>query len=417
MAAELRFIDLFAGAGGLSEGFIKAGFKPVAHVEYDVAACNTLKTRMAYHYLSEKGNESVYFSYLKGEIGRDVLYSSVPDNVLNSVINAKIGDENNRIFSSIDKLLNGQTVDIIIGGPPCQAYSVVGRAPLKHKENDERTTLYVQYGQFLKKYKPKVFVFENVPGILSAAGGQYFKSLQDLYKGMGYEVKAETHNSHEFGVAQKRERVIIIGWKKELNFKYPDLEKEGKKYFRDDIFSDLPKIKPGESKRVNKYSRETNNYLSDYKIRNGVDFVTQHVTRPHNEKDLNIYKMAIKKLESGERLKNDQIPDEMRTQKNLTDFLDRFKVVDRLPHTMIAHIAKDGHHFIHPDIKQLRSISVREAARIQSFPDDYFFEGIKENQYRSAAFRQIGNAVPPLMAEKIAGRIREMLIEKGKSFI
>jgi DNA (cytosine-5)-methyltransferase 1 len=209
-------------------------------------------------------------------------------------------------------------------------------------------------------------------------------------------------NSYDYGVVQNRERVIIIGWQKELDFSYPKIRKIKNRFYRDEIFSDLPAIKPGESKRVQKYSSGTNPYLSNHFIRNGVDFVTQHITRPHNRKDLAIYQLAINLMKSGERLKNNQIPVEIRTQKNITDFLDRFKVVDDVPHTMIAHIAKDGHHFIHPDIRQLRSISVREAARIQSFPDDYYFESTKESQPRTAAFKQIGNAVPPLLAYQIA---------------
>ncbi len=155
------------------------------------------------------------------------------------------------------------------------------------------------------------------------------------------------------------------------------------------VFFDLPFVKPGENKKIHKYSANTNEYLENNAIRNGIDFVCQHITRPHNEKDLMIYKLAIEYLEQGQRLKNDQIPTEMRTQKNISDFLDRFKVVDKEPHTMIAHISKDGHHFIHPDKEQLRSISVREAARIQSFPDDFYFEGVKEDQPRTSAFKQI----------------------------
>lgn len=410
--SNIKYIDLFAGAGGLSEGFIRQNYKPIAHVEYDKAACLTLKTRTAFHHLVESKREDIYYSYLLGKINRRKLYSYIPQELLSTIINAEIGKDNNNIFNAIDILLGDDKIDLIIGGPPCQAYSIVGRAPLKHKKEDKRTKMYIQYGRFLKKYKPKLFVFENVPGILSAAKGQIFKNLQKYYKRLGYKVEAMLLNSYDYGVIQNRRRVIIIGWQYDLGFSFPVMLSEKKKYFRDEIFSDLPAIKPGESKRVQKYTVSANKYLNQTSIRNGANFVTQHITRSHNDKDLKIYKLAIDRLNKGERLKNNQIPENMRTQRNTTDFLDRFKVVDIEPHTMIAHIAKDGHHFIHPDIKQLRSISVREAARIQSFSDDYYFEGIKENQPRTEAFRQIGNAVPPLMSNAIAKKIKELLCQK-----
>ncbi|EKD28849.1 MAG: hypothetical protein ACD_79C00184G0004 [uncultured bacterium] len=403
------YIDLFAGAGGLSEGFIRNGFLPVAHIESDKAACYTLLTRAAYHYLKKENKVHIYYSYLKGEISRNTLYSFMPSNILNSVINAKIGIENKNIFKTIDSLLNNNKVDLIIGGPPCQAYSYIGRVALKHKKEDERNTLYIHYGRFLKKYRPKLFIFENVPGLLTAGKGMYFNNLQKYYKRLGYKVEARLLNAYNYGVVQHRERIIIIGWKKELNFSYPEIKPSVNKYFRDDIFYDLPAIKSGANQRLHLYSDSVNEYLSKTEIRNGVNFVSQHFTRPHNQKDLKIYKLAIQTLKKGNQLKNNHIPENIRTQKNIEDFLDRFKVVDNKPHTMIAHIAKDGHHFIHPDENQLRSISVREAARIQSFPDDYYFEGIKESHPRTAAFRQIGNAVPPLLAEKIARKIKERL--------
>ncbi|MBA4390522.1 MAG: DNA (cytosine-5-)-methyltransferase [Syntrophus sp. (in: bacteria)] len=407
-----NYIDLFAGAGGLSEGFIRQGFLPVAHVESDAAACFTLKTRLAFHYLMSSEREALYNSYLRGEISREKLYSSIPNSLLDSVINAEIGKENKRIFNVIDSILNGQPVDLIIGGPPCQAYSKVGRGALKNRDKDERTTLYIHYGRFLKKYSPRVFVFENVPGILSTGNGRYFRNLETYYKRLGYKVEAKLLNAYDYGVVQNRERVIIVGWRKEMGLTYPEIKQSEKKYHREDIFSDLPPIQPGDTQRIHHYTNITTEYLTQTAMRNGIDFVSQHIARPHNNRDLDIYRLAIKTLETGERLKNNQIPDEMRTQKNVTDFLDRFKVVGKIPHTMIAHIAKDGHHFIHPDIEQLRSISVREAARIQSFPDDYYFEGIKADQPRTAAFRQIGNAVPPLLSAALAKTIKDALHEQ-----
>ncbi|MBU0489050.1 MAG: DNA cytosine methyltransferase [Bacteroidetes bacterium] len=398
----MNYIDLFAGAGGLSEGFIRAGYKPIAHVESDQAACFTLKTRLAYHHLKEHNKLDKYYEYLKGEISRSELYSLVPAELLDTVINKAIGENNKEIFSSIDQFTEGKPVDMIIGGPPCQAYSYIGRAALKHRTHDERNTLYIHYGRFLKRYEPTLFVFENVPGLLTAGKGNYFRNLRKYYKRLGYNVEAKLLNAKEHDVIQNRERVIIIGWKKTVHFSFPEIHFSSNGFLRDDIFGDLPEIGPGENRRIQKYSKGPCEYLLMTEIRNGLEFVSQHITRPHNTKDLKIYELAIDKLSAGIRLKNNNIPKEIRTQKNIEDFLDRFKVVDNLPHTMIAHIAKDGHHFIHPDKMQLRSISVREAARIQSFPDDFYFEGIKEDQTRTAAFRQIGNAVPPILAGKIA---------------
>src|SRR5688572_17943518 len=133
MRKSLKYIDLFAGASGLSEGFKVAGFEPVAHVEMDEAACFTIKTRTAYHYLKETGKYDVYVAYLKGEITRNALYSFIPKQLLESVINLPIGGENNpKIHKIIERQLLGENVDLIIGGPPCQAYSIVGRARSKN---------------------------------------------------------------------------------------------------------------------------------------------------------------------------------------------------------------------------------------------------------------------------------------------
>jgi DNA (cytosine-5)-methyltransferase 1 len=414
--AGMNFIDLFAGAGGLSEGFKKAGFNPIAHVEYDKAACFTLRTRAAYHFLSANNRMPEYYSYLRGEISRQQLYDKIPAAILDSVINAEIGKDNACIFKKIDSLKGNKEIDIIIGGPPCQAYSYIGRAALKNKvDKDNRNYLYKDYGKFLNKYKPKLFVFENVPGIKTAGDGLYFKNLTKYFKRIGYNLQDTLVNAWDFEVVQKRERVLIIGWRKDFDFKFPEFEIQSHSWNRDHIFNDLEPIRPAHYNRISYYVTDRpNEYLYQTGIRNGVDFVSQHITRPHNRKDLSIYRMAIMKLqEEGKRLKNNEIPENKRTQKNVTDFLDRFKVVDKEPHTMIAHIAKDGHHFIHHKQEQLRSISVREAARIQSFPDDFYFEGVKETNSRTPAFKQIGNAVPPLMAHRIAETISIKMIRHG----
>lgn len=413
----MRFIDLFAGAGGLSEGFIKAGFTPVAHVEMDRAACYTLKTRMAYHELKANGNEQVYHEYLKGIIGRDALYAAVSPRLHRSVINAKIDDETiPQIFRAVDKLADGQPVDAIVGGPPCQAYSLVGRARDKNgMRGDERNYLYKYYGRFLKKYSPKVFVFENVLGLLTAEKGLYLRNMKSYFKRIGYELDHTILNARDFGVLQDRRRILIIGWRKDLGIEgVPEFQKVNWSYLVADALDDLPRISPGQGTMKNaRYRTKATEYLNRSALRNGIDVLTQHCARPHTPQDLEIYRIAVERWNKNqERLRYTDIPSALQTHKNVTSFLDRFKVIaanQAYTHTLVAHLAKDGHHYIHPDLKQNRSLSVREAARLQSFPDDFYFEGVKEDSPRTAAFKQIGNAVPPLMAESIARAIKARL--------
>lgn len=415
MNNKLNYIDLFAGAGGLSEGFVRAGFNPIAHVEMNKDACDTLKTRSAYHWLKENKKETIYYRYLKSaNKEKEKLWQEVPENVINSVINREISkDSLEDIFKKIDELLNGRNIDVIIGGPPCQAYSVAGRARDPNKMRDDpRNYLYKYYIEFLKRYQPEIFVFENVPGIFSANNGVFLDKIFNSIKEAGYEYgipPKKTLNAKDFGILQDRKRVIIIGWKKELGLTYPKFEEEESKYeILKDLFSDLPVLKNGEGlfEQPQKYKGPTNEYLKESGIRNGQEYITQHICRPNNKNDLEIYEIAVDEWNKGNRLNYAKLPERLIKHKNTKSFTNRFQVVNGkgISHTVVAHIAMDGHYYIHPDKRQNRSISVREAARIQSFPDDYYFEGS-----RTAAFKQIGNAVPVLMAEKIAEKIKEMI--------
>jgi DNA (cytosine-5)-methyltransferase 1 len=397
----MNFIDLFAGAGGLSEGFIRADFKPIVHVEMNKDACDTIKTRAVYHWLKENNQIEIYHCYLKGEITRDTLWynSGVPKNSIDSVINIEISEESlPSIFEKINKELNGQKVDLIIGGPPCQAYSNIGRArDPKNMEEDARNYLYKHYVKFLEEYNPKMFVFENVPGILSAKNGEYLTKIFQAVEHAGYDVAIPPKkylNAKDFDVLQDRKRVIIIGWKKELNLtSYPEfeiIEQQGQ--ISKDLFSDLKPLKNGQGTlSAIEYEKPTTEYLKRTEIRNEFNFVTQHICRPNNENDLEIYQIAVDQWNEGKRLNYGLLPTRLIKHKNINIFTNRFQVVNGngVSHTVVAHIAMDGHYYIHPDKQQNRSISVREAARIQSFPDNYFFEGS-----RTAIFKQIGNAVP-----------------------
>lgn len=406
---ELNYIDLFAGAGGLSEGFIRAGFNPIAHVEMNKEAADSLKTRLAFHFLNEKNSINDYYAYLKNEISRDKLWGSIPEELISSVINSEITKKTiESIFDTIDEHRNSKKIDVIIGGPPCQAYSLVGRSRDPNRmSGDKRNYLFRYYAEFLVRYKPKYFVFENVLGLLTAGNKKYLNEMLSLFEEIGYSAAYKVLNAEDYGVLQRRRRVIIIGRKGKAKFEFPELEIIHNNWqIKRDLFADLPDLIPGQEMNIAKYTKKINPYQQAMETRNGIDFTTQHITRQHNKRDLEIYSIAIDKwLNKRERLKYNDLPKRLQSHNNTEAFLDRYKVVDPLghSHTVVAHISKDGHYYIYPDLKQIRSISVREAARIQSFPDDYFFEG-----GRTAAFKQIGNAVPPLMAQALAVNLKEL---------
>ena len=418
MSSKSNYLDLFAGAGGLSEGFIRAGFHPIAHVEKDSAACYTLRTRIAYHYLKEKGNLEQYADYLKGTINRTKFYNLVPDEVIKSVINEEIGKETlPDIFRQIDNLLDSQEIDLIIGGPPCQAYSHIGRARCPNRmKGDPRNNLYVFYAEFLKKYEPKYFVFENVPGLLSATdenGESYLDLMQTLFRDeYGYETEHRTLLASNYGVPQSRKRVILVGKKNSSIDIYPEPDRCTSGILVEQILSDLPALKAGEGALGPRtLDPGYHPWLRDVSIRNNDFPVTFHQARPNNERDLEIYRIAVKRWqEKKPLLKYNELPKWLQTHENKDSFLNRFKVVAgnlNYSHTILAHIAMDGHYYIHSDIDQNRSLTPREAARLQTFPDNYYFESSNGRPYRTTAYRQIGNAVPVLLAQKIAEKLKE----------
>lgn len=369
----------------------------------------TLKTREAFYYLKSNNRLGVYIDYLKGNISREEFYGTIPEDILSRVINEEISDEtNDKIFNEIDKLLNGEQVRVIIGGPPCQAYSIAGRSrdPNRMKD-DPRNYLYKQYLKYIYRYQPEIFIFENVSGLLSAKNGEIFKNIKNDMRDLDYTIDYKLLNSKDFGVIQSRNRIILIGWRNDLDFKYPDFPIIDNGYTIRDLFFGLPIINAGEKVDFLENNIQNNDCLDELSIRNEFDYVTQHIARPNNKRDLEIYRLCVDTWNRERRqLKYNELPERLITHNNKKVFLDRFKVIpyETISHTVVAHISKDGHHYIHPDINQNRSITVREAARIQSFPDDYYFENS-----RTAAFRQIGNAVPPLMAEIIGRKIKEAL--------
>ena len=435
-------IDLFAGCGGLSEGFKQAGFEVIAQIERDKWACETLRTRNVFHFLKSASKLIYYIKYLREEISMDYILKRFPEieSLINSiVIKAEFGkDSFKNILSRIDsarKLHGTPKFHIVLGGPPCQPYSVVGRSRDPHRMRyDDRHYIYEYYLRVLEFIKPDFFVFENVPGLITAnAKGEeiFIRMLEDFSKIVPpYKIAPSFDeysrnpreylvDSSNYGIPQKRKRVIFIGYRTSFLSKNKEIKTVFRKILRmksprwggnsvEDAISDLPALRPGEGADgyYGSYiEKETTSYQNS--MRRVSPGVLNHRARTHMESDLERYKFFINHHINGKQNANlidlmRERPDLTPTHNHLDKFFDRFRVQWwTLPSsTITAHISKDGHYYIHPDKKQCRSFTVREAARCQSFQDNYKFEGPRTQQ-----FRQVGNAVPPVLAWIIAKRL------------
>ncbi|EIF51381.1 DNA cytosine methyltransferase [Sulfurovum sp. AR] len=387
----LTFIDLFAGAGGFAEGFYQEGYKALSHIEFDKYACDTLRHRMK------------HYGYDEEDIKHGVLCEDITSK---------------DIIEKMDKSVKGNDVDIIIGGPPCQSFSSQGKARDPHSMKcDPRNYLYESYLKILNHYRPKFFVFENVTGLLSTEiNGK--KIIETIMKDMkkNYNIVEEKSeivlNSSDFGIPQERKRVIIIGVRKDIDIHpkaiYEDLAEISKnepKVTVQDALADLPKLKAGQGEDcIDFIPEKTNEYLKKIRSEN-YEKLHHHVARTHNDLDKKRYKLMSKNNWTLGEL-YDKKPELKHPKKRLFNNSYVVQRFDMPSKTIIAHLYKDGNQFIHPDHTQERTFTPREAARCQSFPDDFVFPCSKTQQYK-----QIGNAVPPLLAKTIASVLKKYLTQ------
>lgn len=397
---SFSFIDLFAGCGGLSEGFYKLGFKALAHVEIDKYCCETLRERMR------------YYGYTEPEIAKSVIHQDIT---------------NSDVLNQLHYAVNNRTVDLIIGGPPCQAYSSAGRArDFNGMKKDPRNFLFEHYVKILNEFLPKFFVFENVTGILTANVNneliidKVFAKLGENYKLANPSLLE--FNTAEFGVPQVRRRIIILGVRKDLPYSPDEVYASIKKthYIYEpqtktsrlkrfvsvrEAIGDLPIIPQGNKLKVMPFTYIIDNEFIKW-VKADRNELYDHVCRTQNSKDTERFiEMARNKWTFEELLKNR--PDLQHEKQRVFGNSYVVQFWDAPSRTIIAHLCKDGNQFIHPDYNQGRSISVREAARLQSFPDDFRFYGAMTQQ-----FKQIGNAVPPLFAYHIAKSLKKFLSKK-----
>ena len=398
----LNTIDLFAGCGGLTEGFKQSrAYSLLAAIEWEKAPLLSLRNRLETKWrYSDIENKVIHFDIQR----TDELFYGFSDDVYGESI-------------GLDKLIGDSSVDIIIGGPPCQAYSIAGRIRDKNGMRDDyRNYLFESYLKVVDHFQPKACIFENVLGMLSATPGgiSIIDRISKSFESIGYVISKNikeqaVFDMSEFGIPQKRKRVILVAFNKN---KIADSE-----ILIDKFYFNLNKMKSG-IKTVNDAIGDMpplypnlllgNKVSHQFKEGNEIRML-DHIPRFHNQRDIEIFKLLARDIEVGDNrfvtTKALQKLYEESTGKSSS--VHKYHVLRRdLPsNTIPAHLYKDGLRHIHPDSKQARSITVREAARLQSFPDDFEFLGSM-----GAKYKMIGNAVPPEFAKKIALALHETLI-------
>lgn len=414
MMKKYTFIDLFAGCGGLSEGFLQTEkFEGLAHVEWETPMVNTLRQRLIdkwHHSENEAKKRVIKFDVQKTE---ELIHGNWTEET------KKLYEKENHksvVEKGLAGLVGNETVDLIIGGPPCQAYSIAGRAQDPNSMKDDyRNYLFESFVKIVAFFKPKAFVFENVPGLLSACPGDkpVRERIFEAFKAIGYDIrtpetlKESVYCAEDFDVPQKRNRIIIIGTKHDSVFNTEDFytalnahkSKAAHKTVKDAIGM-MPKLTPKD--KIEKVGRAN---ISHEQL-NG-EQIDLHIPRYHGERDQRLFTEWL-----ANNMNKFSQKEKMEFYTKITGHTSnhiKYRNIewDKPSPTIVAHLHKDGYMFIHPDIEQLRTITIREAALLQSFPMDYKF--VASNPY---CYKMIGNAVPMLFAKGIAEAMYDVLKSK-----